>query len=218
MDLPALPYLVQPMRADDIPTVSAIEQAVFASPWSESAFRSELAHHDTACYLILRYALWAPAPAHQPRNHGLPRQTQDPALDASLLGYGGFWRVVDEGHICTLAVRPAWRGRGLGELLLLSLIEAALRAGAEVMTLEVRVNNLAAQSLYAKYGFERVGRRKAYYAEDHEDAWIMTTGAIRSAAYRRALAELRARLRQRLLAQDNTPPEPDQAHQLPTWL
>ncbi len=212
MDLSGLPYVVDAMKDRDILTVSAIEQAVFTSPWSESAFRSELAHHDTACYLVVRYLPWLPTSPFSRKAQMLWRW-QAPALDASLLGYGGFWRVVDEGHICTLAVRPAWRGRGLGELLLVSLIEKALQEGAEVMTLEVRVSNVAAQRLYAKYGFERVGRRKNYYAEDHEDAWIMTTGAIRSSAYQQTLAGLAARLRERLLCEDHAPPAQTTPHQ-----
>lgn len=207
MDLSDLPYTVDRMRMGDLLTVSAIEQAVFASPWSENAFRSELAHHDSARYLVVRYLPWLPPSSRQTGGGFLRRLVQMDPLDTSLLGYGGYWRVVDEGHICTLAVHPAWRGRGLGELLLLSLIETAIKQGADVMTLEVRVSNLIAQNLYAKFGFEQVGRRKDYYAEEHEDAWIMTTGAIRSTAYRRMLTERRQQLRQRLLAQDNTPPE-----------
>lgn len=214
MDLSGTPYVVEAMSHADIPTVSDIEHAVFTAPWSESAFRSELAHHDTACYLVVRYVPWLPvSPSSRARR--MLRRWQAPSLDASLLGYGGFWRVVDEGHICTLAVRPAWRGRGLGELLLLSLIERAIREGADVMTLEVRVSNVVAQRLYAKYGFERVGQRKNYYAEDHEDAWIMTTGAIRSLTYQQALAELAAALRERLLSGNQAPPEPALLHQTP---
>ena len=205
MDLSGLPYLVDSMRDRDIPTVSAIERTVFRSPWSESAFRSELAHHDTACYLVLRYVPWLPTGPSAWRAR-LREHRQAALIEASLLGYGGFWHIVDEGHICTLAVRPAWRGRGLGELLLLSLIERAIQEGAEVMTLEVRVSNLVAQQLYAKFGFERVGQRKNYYSEDQEDAWIMTTGAVRSLAYQQALAELATKLRERLLNEDQAPP------------
>ncbi|MBC7256102.1 MAG: ribosomal protein S18-alanine N-acetyltransferase, partial [Chloroflexi bacterium] len=123
----------------------------------------------------------------------------------------GYWRVVDEGHICTLAVRQAWRGRGLGELLLLSLIEHALSSGIEMMTLEVRVSNAVAQSLYQKYGFERLGRRKGYYGDNGEDAWIMSTGSIRAEAYRHMLAERKAALLTRLMAANPAPPEPETA-------
>jgi ribosomal-protein-alanine N-acetyltransferase len=70
--------------------------------------------------------------------------------------------MVDEGHVCTLGVRAEWRGRGLGELLLLSLIEAAYQQGADLVTLEVRESNLVAQNLYRKYGLQVTGRRRGY--------------------------------------------------------
>ena len=211
MDLTDLPYLIETMTPADIPTVAAIERAVFSAPWPEEAFRSELAHHEGACYLVLRYRPWAAARGDPARAHLLQRLWPRPALDESLIGYGGYWRVVDEGHICTLAVRQAWRGRGLGELLLLSLIEHALSSGIEMMTLEVRVSNAVAQSLYQKYGFERVGRRKGYYGDNGEDAWIMSTGSIRAEAYRYMLAERKAALHTRLMMANSAPPEPETA-------
>ena len=131
--------------------------------------------------------------------------------DALLLGYGGFWFLIDEAHITTLGVRPEWRGRGLGELLLISLIEGALERGALTVSLEVRVSNSTAQSLYAKYGFQRVGRRKAYYSDNREDADIMTITNVASSAYERHLSALRTRLRERLAA-SVTPPPISQSH------
>lgn len=209
MDLAGLPYLIETMTPADIPTVAAIERTVFSAPWPEEAFRSELAHHEGACYLVLRYRPWAVSRGDPSRAHLFQRLWPRPALDESLIGYGGYWRVVDEGHICTLAVRHAWRGRGLGELLLLSLIEHALAAGIELMTLEVRVSNTIAQNLYQKYGFERVGRRKGYYGDNGEDAWIMSTASIHSEAYRQMLAERETALRAKLTASNQAPPEPE---------
>jgi ribosomal-protein-alanine N-acetyltransferase len=106
-----------------------------------------------------------------------------PTPDASpVLGYGGFWLMHDEAHISTLAVRAGWRRLGLGELLLIALLDEARRLGAYRATLEVRVSNVAAQALYAKYGFEQVGRRKAYYSDNREDALILTTPEFDSPA------------------------------------
>ena len=85
------------------------------------------------------------------------QQTTGPGI---ILGYGGFWLMHDEAHISTLAVRAESRRRGLGELMLVVLIKEAHRLRAFRVTLEVRVSNAAAQALYAKYGFEQVGRRK----------------------------------------------------------
>jgi len=191
------------MRARDIPTVSAIEQSVFALPWSTTAFRYELRNNPASEYVVLRYLPWVKSdkrlswrsarwfPARR-----LLRESRD---DAALLGYGGFWVVLDEAHICTLALRPEWRGRGLGELLLVSLLERAVSHEARIVTLEVRVSNVVAQNLYYKYGFEVVGRRKRYYSDNREDALIMTLGSIVAPAYQARLQELTDRLGEKLL-------------------
>ncbi|MBI2855976.1 MAG: ribosomal protein S18-alanine N-acetyltransferase [Chloroflexi bacterium] len=100
-----------------------------------------------------------------------------------LAGYVAMWFMTDQAHITGIAVREALRGKGLGELLLLASIQQALRRQSSVATLEVRVSNYVAQSLYAKYGFNRVGLRKGYYTDNHEDAYIMTTDPIASPEY-----------------------------------
>ncbi len=179
MNLGNLPYTLQRMHLADLPTVSAIERQVFATPWSIQAYRQEVLYHDTATYLVLRYA-GAEGGSPAPRRPWGTRQ------DPTLLGYGGVWLVLDEAHICTLAVRPAWRGRGLGELLLASLIERALEQAAQIVTLEARASNQTAQNLYAKYGFEPVGVRKRYYPDNQEDALIMSTPPIQTDEYRAA--------------------------------
>lgn len=206
MNLEGTPYALMPMRLADVFTVSAIEQVVFSLPWSTSAFTYDLSNNPNAEYLVLRYLPWAaPEREKRPLSRSVRRLFQPPREDPSLIGYGGLWMVFEEGHICTLAVRPAWRGRGLGELLLAGLIERASERGAEVMTLEVRMSNVTAQNLYLKYGFHIVGRRKGYYADNREDALIMSTDAIVSSDYRDKLAGLTARLRERL-AQETAAP------------
>ena len=75
-------------------------------------------------------------------------------------------------------MREFYQRRGIGELLLIACVELAILRNADVVTLEVRVSNTLAQNLYKKYGFEIVGTRKKYYTDDHEDAFIMTTGKI----------------------------------------
>ena len=98
--------------------------------------------------------------------------------------------IADEAHISTLAVAPAWRKRGLGELLLWSMLKQAASMGAFEATLEVRVSNHAAQNLYLKYGFERVDRRRHYYQDNGEDAWIMTVSDFDNDAYQARLKQL----------------------------
>jgi ribosomal-protein-alanine N-acetyltransferase len=116
----------------------------------------------------------------------LPRPTEQ------ILGFVGLWFMVDEAHIVTIAVAEASRRRGLGEMLLIASIELAQRREQEVMTLECRVTNTAAQALYLKYGFRQVGVRKRYYSDNDEDALIMTTFPIQTAEYNAEFARLRA--------------------------
>jgi ribosomal-protein-alanine N-acetyltransferase len=119
--------------------------------------------------------------------------------DHGLIGYGGLWLVMEQAHVSTLAVRPLWRGRGLGELVFAALIENAMAGGCDELTLEVRLSNRPAQNLYAKYGMEVTGRRTRYYPDNHEDAWIMASPVLRGEAYRSAFADLTERLHRRLL-------------------
>ena len=80
-----------------------------------------------------------------------------------ILGYGGLWKIEGEAHISTIAIHPANRGLGYGEILLAGMFGKALQLNAEFIVLEVRVSNSVAQALYKKYGFNRVARKKNYY-------------------------------------------------------
>jgi ribosomal-protein-alanine N-acetyltransferase len=86
----------------------------------------------------------------------------------------GFWFIVDEAHISTIAVHPDFRQHGIGEILLQWALREALHLDAQLVTLEVRVSNHKAINLYEKYGFEVVGRRAHYYRDNNEDALLMT--------------------------------------------
>ena len=107
----------------------------------------------------------------------------------NVLGFLGMWFMADEAHITAIAVREFYQRRGIGELLLIACVELAILRNADVVTLEVRVSNTLAQNLYKKYGFEIVGTRKKYYTDDHEDAFIMTTGKIQETHYQQMFQE-----------------------------
>ncbi len=205
MNLEGLPYALRPMRTRDVLTVSAIERSVFALPWSTTAFRYELRHNPASEYVVLRYLPWVKS-SKRLSWLSARRLLRAARADAALLGYGGFWVVLDEAHICTLALRPEWRGRGLGELLLVSLLELAISRQARIVTLEVRGSNIVAQNLYKQYGFEVVGRRKRYYSDNREDALIMTLGFIVAPGYQARLEELMDRLGEKLLQAVDPPP------------
>ncbi len=91
----------------------------------------------------------------------------------ALIGYICFWIIGDEIHILNLAIRPDMRGKGMAKLLLKKLIEMAKEKDISNIWLEVRISNNRAISLYKSIGFEKVGIRKGYYSDTHEDAIIM---------------------------------------------
>jgi ribosomal-protein-alanine N-acetyltransferase len=181
------------MQVSDLRQVMDIERVAFPSPWPASAYRYELTQNDLSTYLVLKQRRSAGARRGGRIMSPLRRRT-----DETVLGYGGFWMIVDEAHISTLAVHPEWRGHSLGELMLVALIDAALQRGAAEVTLEVRVSNLVAQSLYAKYAFVQVGRRRGYYRDNQEDALIMTTPKVDGVDFLEWYGQLKAELEKRL--------------------
>jgi ribosomal-protein-alanine acetyltransferase len=114
-----------------------------------------------------------------------------------LAGMAGIWMMVDEAHIVTIAVRKNRQNLGLGEWLLINIIELAGQLRAKYVTLEVRVSNKTAQALYEKYGFTIAGTRRKYYTDNGEDALIMTTCELDSPAYRSTLQDLKDEHRSR---------------------
>ena len=178
---PPVRLMIEPMRLDDLEAVHQIELASFSAPWPPNAYRSELETNRLANYLVAR-------------------------LDGQIVAYGGMWLMVDEAHITTFAVHPAWRRQRIGERLLVAFMDLAIGRHAREATLEVRLSNIAARRLYEKYGFRPVGLRPRYYSDDGEDALIMWSDRIDEPAFLTRFADLRARLRSRLAAV----PPPDQ--------
>jgi ribosomal-protein-alanine N-acetyltransferase len=157
------------MTLADLPSVHAIERASFFPPWPDDAYRNELTTNKLATYVVAR-------------------------LDGVVVGFGGIWIMVDEAHITTFAVDPAWRRRSIGQRLLVALLDVSVARRAREATLEVRLSNVAARRLYEKYGFRPVGVRPRYYSDNGEDALIMTTEPLDSAPMRERLARLRSAL------------------------
>ncbi len=108
-----------------------------------------------------------------------------------ITGFTGFWIMAEEAHITSIAVRELRRRQGIGELLFISAIDLATELNARIITLEVRVSNTTAQSLYYKYGFNQVGQRHNYYIEDREDALVMSTEKITSASFQAHFQQLK---------------------------
>lgn len=184
---------VSRMALDDIAAVMEIEKTAFPRPWPEKAYRYELTENPNAYFVVARLASAPPA-----RRSWLA-QLLKPASPATaqaapIIGFAGMWMYVDEAHIATIATHTAWRGRRIGERILINLMREAQRRKAVLVTLEVRISNSVAQNLYLKYGFEEVGRRKGYYQDNLEDALLMTVPNFTTDAYRRRLNALEAAL------------------------
>ncbi|MBV9660768.1 MAG: ribosomal protein S18-alanine N-acetyltransferase, partial [Acidimicrobiales bacterium] len=106
--------------------------------------------------------------------------------------YAGLMISLDEGHVTTIAVDPAWQRHKIGSRLMLDLYRQAQARGARHMTLEVRVSNHPAQRMYRRFGFETEGVRKNYYAESQEDALVMWARDIDGPESATRLAEIEA--------------------------
>lgn len=211
-------YRLDLMVLDDVPSVGRVERRCFPNPWPASAYRRELQDPVQNYYLVLR-AIPAPesseSDAAEPSSNGLSphrslprrsllplvigrRQEDLPPARPALIGFAGMWLAFDEAHITTIGVDPDYRGQGLGELLLLSMFDGAIARGSNWLTLEVRVTNTAAQTLYRKYGFTVHGTRKRYYSDNGEDALIMWSRALSDEDVRAELEQHRLALAERL--------------------
>ncbi len=133
----------------DVPALSRIEQDSFDSPWSADEIAKDVTSKDGGIYVAVIES------------------------GGETAGYAEMRTVAGEAQIYNIVIDKAFRGRGLGEMLLRHLIDRAKEAGCRLMTLEVRGGNGAAMELYHKLGFREVGRRKGYYAKGGEDAVLM---------------------------------------------
>ncbi len=179
-----LQVIVRPMRLGDIEQVVQIDRLSFSTPWSANAYRFELTNRDTSHLVVLELA----SPVSHPvqRWRWLPRLFARQTAAGQLVGYGGCWLIAGEAHISTIAVHPDFRGQGLGELLLASMLKRAILLHGEYSVLEVRESNTTAQALYRKYEYRVVGRRRHYYRDDGEDALLMEARPL-DAAYAQRL-------------------------------
>ena len=208
-------YTTRRMTEIDIDQVVDIEQESFPTTWPRTAYKRELTNQH-ASYLVLVDRAHELVNLAPPKPSGIRRlfQRQEPAAPATndfIVGYVGLWFMIDEAHIVAIAVREAYRRRGLGELLLAEAIDLALANRQECVTLEVRRTNLAAQALYEKYRFLKVGVRRRYYSDNNEDAIIMTTPPIQHVSYTGYLAYLKTARERRWLEGDEAAGEQTEA-------
>lgn len=202
-------FALRLLKSTDVHQVVKIERQAFPTLWPPTTFKQDL--NSKRILLLVATRTLAPdemptkaEPAQSPGRDSIPqrmvkrirerlwpeKRDEDPAVDTPL-GFASVWFLPDEAHLTVIAVEKGWQGQGLGELLLIGTIEAAIQQNSRVVTLEARVSNYKAISLYQKYGFTKVGIRKRYYSDNREDAVIMTTDPIHGLSYQKQFAYLR---------------------------
>lgn len=141
--------LIRPMIEDDIPVIAALEKELFPnSPWNEQDFRFELSQSSISVNLVLE-------------------------IEQQVVGYVGMWLLGDQSQITTLGVSKAYQQRGCARRLMEEAEQMTREKKYPRISLEVRVSNIPAISLYKRLGYKEVAVRKNYYQDTHEDAYLM---------------------------------------------
>ena len=140
-------FSVTEMNIGHIPEIAVLERECFSSPWSENALSEEL---------------------ENPDSHFLVAEADGVA------GYIGVQEICGEAYITNVAVFGKYRKLGIGRALLRAASDDAKARNCEFITLEVRISNAPAISLYESEGFEKVGVRKNFYTCPDEDGAIYT--------------------------------------------
>ncbi len=139
---------IVPMRENHLDAVAALEMVCFSSPWTREGLAEEL---------------------ENPQAHFLAAEA-----DGRTAGYIGVQEICGEGYVTNVAVLPQYRRQGIGARLVRAAVDGARARGCEFLSLEVRVGNEAAIRLYEKLGFRAQGKRKNFYRDPTEDAYIYT--------------------------------------------
>ena len=144
------PFVIEPLgEGHDLDGVLEVESETFSNPWTREMYAWELQNRSVCHIHVVR------------------------TPDCSVAGFCAFWLVVDEIHINNIAMRPAFRGQGMGTALMHFVLGEARRLGARRATLEVRASNTGARRLYERLGFRLAGTRRNYYSQPVEDALIL---------------------------------------------
>jgi [ribosomal protein S18]-alanine N-acetyltransferase len=147
---------LQEMTSDQLPAVLELDQLCFGGLWTAEGYQREL-DSPNSDLLVLN--------------------------SPELIGMGCYWAILDEAHITIVGIHPNDRKKGLGQLMLLTLLHRAQQREMARATLEVRISNESAINLYQKLGFKIAGQRKGYYADTGEDALILWLGELQTAAF-----------------------------------
>ncbi len=139
---------IRELREADIEEVVRIEREAFTTPWQPATFAGLIERDGVELVVMTKSG-------------------------EAVVGYAVLWCVLDQGELANIAIAPAHRRTGLGTLLLRHVLDVARGRGVARVFLEVRASNRAALDLYARFGFQEVGRRKGYYEQPREDALVL---------------------------------------------
>lgn len=139
--------IIRKATINDVDAIVDVERDVFTTAWSRKSFEEELNNIMTT-YLVVE-------------------------TEHQVVGYAGFWLVVDEAQVTNVAIKHDWQSQGLGRKLMQALLKEAKLQAAINMSLEVRESNFTAQNLYETLGFSVNGLRPNYYLDDKENAILM---------------------------------------------
>jgi [ribosomal protein S18]-alanine N-acetyltransferase len=169
---------LQPLTAPLLPSAVELDQLALGGLWTQEGYRREMDSPNSDLLIL--------TPDHS-SHHPPP-----------LIALGCLWAILEEAHITVLAVRPQYQRQGVGQAILVALLEAAHLRRLEWATLEVRPSNHAAIALYQKYGFSEVGRRRHYYADTGEDALILWRKGLHYPEFAGTLTQWNQEVRDRL--------------------
>ena len=209
-------YFIRPMEDKDIPQALQLDSEAYPTQWPRPTYTSvkhELRNRLARYQVAIKKTEPQPSAKKNDNHKGFQGAMQyikhlfdhdrffGPEIERPsneyLIGMAGFWIMVDEAHITTIATRYAYQRRGIGEWLLISILNKAIELKANVVTLEVRISNKPAQELYSKYAFKDVGIRHHYYTDNGEDALIMTTEVLTSEPFHSHFEKLKVSHQQR---------------------
>ena len=172
---------IKHLAPEHLPDAVELDRLCFGGLWAIEGYRWELDNPNSD---LLGLWIWEGAGTHRP-----------PPL---LIGMGCLWAILEEAHIIMLAIHPQFQRQGLGQALLWALLKSACDRQLERSTLEVRDSNLAAVSLYKKFGFKEAGRRKRYYEDTGEDALVMWRSGLEKPEFQQYLAVEKVQMCDRL--------------------
>lgn len=173
----------------DISALVELDQRSLGGLWSAAGYRREI-DSPNSCLRVLTH-----------RNQAELVEPSMPAIALmEMIGLGCYWAILDEAHITVLGIDPRYQRRGLGQWLLIQLLEESCQQGLKRATLEVRPSNPVALKLYQSFGFEVLGHRKHYYP-DGEDALILWQNSLKTTTFQENLQLRRRAVMARLTAQ-----------------